>query len=210
MDNEQSELPQEESPASLDPTAAESDEPSSSRRGNGTVACLPKKDRDKVCFMLLDGVRYAAIAKRLAEADIHVTAEHIRRWHEHGYKRWYAEYMQNQALRDARESALDILEVKAGPDVQDAGRSIASAQLYELLKTFNPVAFAGALAEKPELYLRLIGALSRLSEGDAACSHHRAQDSLIQAKLQTAGSGPEAKIPSGEQLKELARHIKLI
>ena len=72
--------------------------------------------------MLLDGVRYAAIAKRLAEAGIHVTAEHIRRWHEHGYKRWYAEYMQNQALRDARESALDILEVKAGPDVQDAGR----------------------------------------------------------------------------------------
>jgi len=211
MDNEQSEIPQEDLQTDLvAPVPDKTDEPAYTHRGNGMVARLPKKYRDELCFMILDGVPFTQIPQRLGEAGKDLTVEHIRKWFKYSYKHWLAEYNRNQALRDARENAMDLLTEKAGVPVQEAGRTIASAQLYELLKSFNPTAFAESLAEKPELYLRLIGALSRLSEGEAVCSHRTAQDSLSQAKLQTTEPGAGPKIISEQELKELAKQIKLL
>jgi hypothetical protein len=105
---------------------------------------------------------------------------------------------------------LDLLDQKAGVTVQDAGRTVAAAQLYELLLSFDPTSFAAALAEKPELYLRLVTALSRLCEGEAVCSRERTQQSLIAAKLSPAKAVPESKLLSPDQLKNLTQQIKLI
>lgn len=87
---------------------------------------------------------------------------------------------------------------------------MASAQLYELLKLFDPAALAGALTDKPELYFRLVSTLARLSEGEALCAQRRAQQSVAESKI-TLGTNPTAKnLVSQQTLKDIARQAKFI
>ncbi|HWH69672.1 MAG TPA: hypothetical protein VNT26_09825, partial [Candidatus Sulfotelmatobacter sp.] len=180
--------------------------------GNGKVARLPKTLRDQVSQMILDGLPYTQIIQALGEAGKALNEDNIGNWKNGGYRDWLLDLQRAQALRATREAALDLLTQQAGVPVQDAGRTIAAAQLYELLLSFDPSSFAAALADKPELYLRLVNALSRLSEGEANCSHRRTQDSLLAAKLNPApsanNSGSAALSP--ETLKEIARQLKLL
>jgi len=166
--------------------------PAHTHRRTGKVAGLAKSVRDEISQMLLDGVTYRGIIQKLGDSGKDLVEDHIGSWYrEGGYDEWLAELQRTQ-------------------DLQDASRTIASAQLYELLLSFDPRAFAQALLDKPELYLRLINALARLSEGEAACGHHRAQESLIEAKLKPSQPGNGPAIVSPETLAEIARLIKLL
>jgi hypothetical protein len=160
--------------------------------------------------MLLDGFTYKRVIEGLGEDGKDLNVDHIRSWHDGGYKDWCQELLRKEALGSTRDKALDLLKEKAGEPVQDAGRTIAAAQLYELLLSFDPTSFAAALVDKPELYLRLVNALARLCEGDAACGHHRAKESLLAAKLKPNEPLPKDKLLNSEQLKDLTQQIKLI
>jgi len=197
------------SPTPSEPAAAEQD-PSYTHTRTGKVARLPKVLRDHVNQMLLDGVPFAKIIETIGEPAKDITEKNIGNWKTGGYQDWLLDLDRNDALRLTRESALELASQKAGATVQDAGRAIAAAQLYELLLAFNPAVFAKALANNPELYLRLVNALARLSEGEAACGHHRAQESLIEAKLKPAQPGKGPAVISPETLTEIARLIKLL
>src|SRR5262245_52136524 len=139
------------------------------RTRTGKVARLPKEMRDQLNQMILDGVPFGKIISNLGESASHLNEDNITNWKKGGYQDWLLDLERKQALSATREAALDLVKEKAGATVQDAGRTIAAAQLYELLLSFDPTSFHSALADKPELYLKLIGALSRLSEGEAAC-----------------------------------------
>ncbi len=176
----------------------------------GKVARLPKDVRDQLNQMLLDGVPFATIIERLGEPAKDLREAHITSWKAGGYLDWLDEMRRNDALSATREAAIGLLSQKAGPTVQDAGRTIAAAQLYELLISFDPTSFAKALSDKPELYLRLISVLARLSEGEAACGHYRAKESAIETRLKPTAGGTTAKLVDPETLKEIARMIKLL
>lgn len=185
--------------------------PAYTHRGNGHVARLPNEVRDQIGHMLLDGMPYKKIIESIGEHGKGLVEDHIRKWKDNTFERWRAELPCRYALADTRETAADLLAEKAGVTVQEAGRTIAGAQMYELIKSFEPTAFATALAQKPELYLRLVGALARLSQGEAACSHRRAQEAMITAKLKALVSDDTAASAiKPETLKEIARLIKLL
>ena len=177
----------------------------SSHRRTGMVARLPKEIRDQISEMLLDGLPYLQIIERIGEPGKCLVVDHIRSWKDGGYEDWLVELERKEALCATREAALDLVKEKAGATVQDAGRAIAAAQLYELLLSFDPRAFAEALAKKPELYFRLINSLARLSEGESICQRH-ARDS----KSAPPEPGQSANVIAAETLKEIARHIKLL
>jgi len=157
------------------PQPVDPDRPAYNHTRTGKVARLPKTVRDQINQMLLDGVPFLEIIQRLGDAGKDLNEDNITSWKKGGFKDWLVEMQRLDDLGATREAALSLVSQKAGPTVQDAGRTIASAQLYELLLSFDPRSFAQALAEKPELYFRLINALSRLSEGEANCSRRRAQ-----------------------------------
>jgi hypothetical protein len=159
--------------------------------------------------MLLDNVPFAKIIENLGEAGSHITEANVGNWKSGGFQDWLRDQERNEALNATRDAALDLVKQKAGATVQDAGRTIASAQLYELLLSFDPRAFAQALADKPELYFRLINALSRLSEGEATCGRRRAE-SLIKDHTDPSQGGISQNVVAGETLKEIARLIKLL
>jgi hypothetical protein len=176
----------------------------------GNVARLPRALRDQVCEMILDGLTYRQIIENLGDAGKDLNEGHITSWKGGGYKDWILETQRVDDLGLARDAALSLVRQDAGGTVQDAGRTIAATQLYELLLSFNPKDFASAIAEKPELYFRMVNSLSRLSEGEGACSRRRAQKAIIQEQL-TPGASPDGKraIPQ-EQLKQLLRLVKLL
>jgi len=201
-----------DAPPEADPAAqseAEQDKPSYNHRRTGHVAQLPEDVRDQLNQLIVDGVPLAQIPPRLGDAAKGITAEHLRRWLPGGHQDWLRERDRKQDLRAARESASGLLKEKAGTPLQDAGRTVAATQLYDLLLSFDPRTFAAALVDKPELYLRLINAISRLSEADAACGAQRLRQSLLSAKLAEEKTGSDNQVVTKENLKEILHQITL-
>ena len=195
------------------PAAPQEPEPekesAESRTRNGFVARLTKDLRDQINHMLLDGVPFRKIIENLGDPGKHLNEGHITTWKAGGYKEWLADLERKEALCATRDSALDVVAQKAGITVQDAGRSIAAAHLYELITSFNPKQLADALADKPELYLRIVNALSRLSEGEVACGRRRARNTVLETTLHPdQPDRPKAIAP--DTLKEIVHLIKLL
>jgi hypothetical protein len=211
MDNEESEnSPEELEEEGVEVVGEEDDEAGHKHRGTGLVARLAKAIRDQINYMILDGVPYAEIRARIGQPMEGITDRHIANWKKYGHQDWLVELQRREALQSMHEDAMDILQQKSGATIQDAGRTIAGAQLYDLLTSFDREAFAGALVKKPELYLRIIGTLARLSEGEAACSHLRALESALMAKEKTGQGDAEKKIISAEALKEILHQTKIL
>ena len=59
-------------------------------------------------------------------------------------------------------------------------------------------------------YFRLVSAISRLSEGEAACAHRRTQESILAAKLIPAQALTDKKVVSEEILKTISHQTKLL
>jgi hypothetical protein len=185
--------------------------PENFRFGNGKVARLSRKIRDRLSEMLIDNVPFKQILANLGEDAKELNEDHISEWKKYGYQRWLIEWQRSQDLVGIREAAIDLVEKKAGATVQDASRTIASAQLYELLLSFDPRGFSNALQQKPELYLRLINTLSRLCESETAHSRLRTQGSLLEDHVNSANHTADGNvIISAEKLNHLLRIIKLL
>jgi hypothetical protein len=190
--------------------AADQEKPSWTHARTGNVARLPKAVRDQINIMIEDGVPFAKIIEKIGDAGNGLRESHITSWKAGGNLDWLAENRRVEALSVTRDAALDLVNQKAGATVQDAGRTVAAAQLYELLLSFDPTSFAAALSEKPELYLRLINSLTRLSEGEAGCSRLRAQASMLEGHLNAADNGDGRVVIPREKLDQLIRLIKLL
>jgi hypothetical protein len=161
--------------------------------------------------MLLDGVPFSRIIETLGESAKDLTERHITNWKIYGgHDAWLDDLKSTDALRSIRDTAQDLINQKAGATVQEASRAIAAAQLLEFLRSFDPQSFAAALKSKPELYLRIVDAVCRLSEGEAVCGHRRAQESLVEAKLHSGQPGSTPALVAGETLKDIAKQVKLI
>jgi len=192
------------------PSPAESDFPRRTHRRNGTVARLPDAVRNQLNQMLLDGLTYRQIIENLGDNAKDLNEGHISEWKKGGYEDWLRQQERVEDLGATRDAALSLVKEKAGATVQDAARSIASAQMYELLLSFDPRSFAAALPEKPELYFRLVNALARLSEGEAVCSRLRAKATALERELETGQPGQAPGVISAEKLKEIIQLIKLL
>ena len=192
------------------PSVTPSAEPEQTTRRKGFVAQKPKAVRDRINEMLSDGFTYPKVIENLGDDGKGLKPDHIMTWYQGGFQEWLLQQERLEDLGATREAALSLVQQKAGATVQDASRTIASAQLYELLLNTNPRVIADALQAKPELYFRILTCLARLSEGEAACSRRRVQDSLTGLQAATDPDGTKAKAIPAEQLQELIRLIKLV
>jgi hypothetical protein len=183
-------------------------ETAENERRNGKIARLPKESRDRVNVMILDGVSYREIIERLGPEGVGLNEQNLTNWKQGGYQDWLADQERNQALVLRRDSALALLDKNAGGTVQDAGRTVAAAHLYELLLCFDPAELARALVRKPELYFRLVAALARLSEGEAVCGKNK--QSAIDPKARTNAAGQPSNVITQEALRDILQQLKVI
>src|SRR5882672_9231689 len=90
-------------------------------RRNGKVARLPKEARDRLNVMMQDGVPYREIIERLGPEGSELNEQNLTNWRKGGHQDWLSDQERNQSLVLRRDSALSLLEKKAGATVQDAG-----------------------------------------------------------------------------------------
>jgi hypothetical protein len=203
-----------------EPLLAKEDEPRTQDSGSRThynhrrssrIAKLPKTVRDDINQKLLDGVPYAKIIESLGENAKDINEDVMYRWKAGGYEDWLRELDCKEALCSSRDYARDLLKEKAGLPVQDASRTIASGQIFDLLLGFHPRTLTPALAAKPELYFRLLTALARLTEGEATSGHRRALQALLEAKLrEVEPAAADPKTATTNNLKEISRRMHLL
>ena len=184
--------------------------PEPNNRRIGKVARLQKSMRDKINQMLLDGLPYAQIIQALGEDGKDINEDNIGNWKAGGYQDWLRQQQRVSQQQANFEMALDLVRENAGVTLQKAARQIVAAQICQLLLDFDPVSVLAALGDKPEIYTRLINALARLSEGESSCSHRRALEALINAKLEKESPGNQPKVISKETLQAIAKELKLL
>jgi hypothetical protein len=130
------------------------------------IAALAKEVRDEVNRKLEAGVRYAQVCAWLVEqGHAGITEGHMMRWYHGGFVDWKREQERMEQVRVKREFALDFLKQNEGGTFQEASLQLAAAQLYDMLCEFDARTLKQMVLEKPELYVRMINSLSRLSRG---------------------------------------------
>jgi len=175
----------------------------------GKVARLPKSARDQVNHMIQDGATYAQVIEKLGDLGKDLTESNLSNWRTGGYPDWLRQQQRMEQIQSKHELAMDLLRENAATTIQEASRQIVAAQLCELMIDFDPTALMEALREKPEFYIRLISALARLSEGDLACAHHRAQEALLKAKLTREQAADSAEVVTGQGLRTAQEKLHL-
>ena len=89
--------------APQEPQSAPAPAPCLVSRGNGFVARLPKTMRDQLNQMMLDGVSYPQIIKRLGDPASHLKPDHLSEWKKRGHHDWLLQLLflvQREAHRD--------------------------------------------------------------------------------------------------------------
>jgi len=185
-------------------------------RRTGKVARLPKVLRDQVNAMLRDGATYNAIIVKLQQAghaDLNAVfnEQNLSNWKEGGYQDWLTEQERLADMSSKREFALEIVRQNEGSKLHEASLHLAASQIYEALSEFDLSALKDLLAEKPENYAKVVGAISKLNERSLDLEKFKAavreRDERIQKELDSAkGKGGL----TAETIEKIERELKLI
>lgn len=197
-------------PTASPPAVPEAERKKHTHRGNGHISNLPVPLRDQVGLMVLDGIPYAEIIASLGKPGEHLVPNHITAWKNGTFKAWQQDFERRQAMADRHQLAQDLVGRTDGTAIPEAGLRVAAAQLNEFLLAFDPAAFAGALAEKPELYLRLINTISRVNDSTALGLRTRTQQAILKEKNQTSLGGKSKNIVTDEALAQISHQINLM
>ena len=177
--------------------------------GRGNISHLPLAIRDKVGAMVLDAVPYADIITSLGDAGKGLVPHHITTWKAGTFKLWLQDYERRLAVTEKNQAAQDLVDRAGGTALPEAGLKLAAVQMNEFLLAFDPATFADALAEKPELYLRLINTISRVTDSVALANRARNQQAAAAASQAPPGAKPKNVVTS-EALTEITHQIKLM
>src|SRR5438067_1423245 len=105
------------------------------RRPRGKIAHLRKEDRDRLNFMLRDGVEYAEVITRLGEAGKGLIPRNVSRWHTGpGYERWSKDQEWLEDMRADQEPGLDLLPDFDSCKFNEAALQVAVTQLFRAFR----------------------------------------------------------------------------
>jgi hypothetical protein len=160
--------------------------------------------------MLLDGLPYPQIIQNLGDDGKDLNEENIGTWRAGGYQDWLRQQIRIEEQQTKFEMALDMARDNAGTTFQRVGRQIAAAQLCDLFLDFDPAIVSQALVGKPELYIRLINTLARLSEGETSATYRQTQEAHLKARLQQHLPENAPKAVTQETLLNIAKELRLL
>ncbi len=178
------------------------------RHRNGKVARLPKATRDKINQMILDGLPYLEIIRKLRKAGKGLTDQCLSTWKAGGYEDWLKEQQRVQDCRLSQELAIDLANESTGIESFQAASKIAAAQICEALVELGADTIRKAIAADPLNGLRMLNTLSRLTAGGLRCEHHLAQQAERQAKLESPRTKSGGLKPA--MRKQIEKELKLL
>jgi hypothetical protein len=142
-------------------------------RAHSKIGRLPKVVRDKLNFLLRDGVAYPDIVTQLGDEGNGVTARNISSWHNSPHhQQWLLHQDWLDTLRADQESALDVADGIDSAKFNAAVLQLAVTQLFKALR--HPEAgLDSQLGGNARTFANLVHALARASRETANLDKHR-------------------------------------
>jgi len=182
----------------------------------GKIARLPKRLRARVNRMLEDGATFKAIISFLEkhrrswpEGVEDFIEGNIHEWKKRGFEDYLQERERLNEVRAQREWALEMIRNNRGSSLQEAGLVLATSQIYDLLREFNPAELKKSL--KAGHYLRMLDSLARISRG--ALAFEKYKEDLSERKSRIQKELDKAKRRGGirpETLAKIERELNLL
>jgi len=179
------------------------------RRHTGKIGRLPHAVREAINVMIHDGVPYAVIIERLGEAGKGLKHYHLARWRKTGYQEWRVEQERRDRVRAREQFSLDILREKDASKLHEAPLQIAASQLCEFVADLELTALKQKFQSDPLNFVRLLNALSKLSQSGIKCESHRVEMAERQAKLAKAEIDPADKCVTPQTLRKIDEMLRL-
>ena len=133
-----------------------------SRRPRGKIGRMCKVDRDRVNFMLRDGVPYPEIIARLGEVGKGLVPRNVGNWHNGpGYQRWEKDQEWLEELRADQEPGLDLIPDFDADRFNEAALQVAVTQLFRAFRHLGSGDLKKQLGDDPQSFARLVNALAR-------------------------------------------------
>ena len=183
-------LPQE-------PQSTPEPSPCLAARGNGFVARLPRAIREQLNQMMLDGVPYPQIIKRLGEPASHLKPDHLYQWKKRGHQDWllHQDFLAERRIR--QESAGDIVDDCDTNKVSQGALQLGTLYIYEALRDLRAGGLESKLGGDSAAFARLLNALSRASRETLQLQKYRDVCDRARAALQEL-KDPKRKLNESE------------
>jgi hypothetical protein len=167
-------------------------------RGNGNVARLPKTMRDQLNQMMLDGVSYAQIIKRLGDPASHLKPDHLSEWKKRGHKDWLVQQDWLAERRARRESAADLIQDCDATQVNQGALHLGTLYIFDALRDLRAGSLDDKLGGDCAAFARLLNALSRASRETLQLQKYREACSKARTVLQPLRD-PKRKLTDEER-----------
>ena len=180
----------------------------SNRTRNGKVARLPKAVRNRLNHMMLDGLTYRQIIEALGEDGQSLNEDNLTTWKTGGYLDWRREEMDLAEIRVRQEYALELARETEGTSLCEATSKMLVAQIMDGLRGAGPNSLQTALADKPEIYVRLLNSVARLSTAAISCEQQRLREEARKASLAKEKSDPADRSITQETLTNIDQMLR--
>ena len=148
--------------------------PAKSRRPRGKIARMRKEDRDRLNFLLRDGVGYAEVISKLGEAGKGLIPRNVSSWHTGvGYQRWQMDQEWLEDMRADQEPGLDLLPDFDSSKFNEAALQVAVTQLFRAFRHIGSGELKQKLGGDPQGFARLVNALARACRETVNLQKHR-------------------------------------
>ena len=157
----------------------------------GKVERLPKAVRDRINELMAAGLTYLQIIAELGEDAKDLNEDNLATWKSGGYLKARKEENEVLESRLRQEHAADLARATQGTGLCEATSKMLLGQILDTLNDAGPGSLQTALSEKPELYVRLLHAVARLSGTAVSLERERIKEAERKAQLEDAKSPPE-------------------
>jgi hypothetical protein len=167
-------------------------------RGNGFVARLPKAMRERLNEMMLDGLPYAEIIKRLGDPASHLKPDHLSEWKKRGHQDWLLHQDWLAERRARQESAADLVQDCDATQVNQGALHLGTLYIFEALRDLRAGSLNDKLGGDCAAFARLLNALSRASRETVQLQKYREACAKARAALQPLRD-PKRKLSEDER-----------
>src|SRR5438874_818178 len=161
-------------PSSPGPATTPESIPNSERRPRGKIGRFSKADRDRLNFMLRDGLFYPDVINQLGQTGKNLTPRNVGDWFNGAaYQQWLKDQDWREDIRADQEAGLDLIPDFDAGKFNEAALQVVITHLFRALRHLGSTPMKDHLGGDIHNFARLVHALARASRETINLQKHR-------------------------------------
>jgi hypothetical protein len=155
--------------------------------------------------MMLDGVPYTEIIKRLGDPASHLKPDHLSEWKKRGHQDWllHQDWLAERRIR--QESAADLVQDSDATQVNQSALQLGTLYIFDALRDLQAGSLDDKLGGDCAAFARLINALSRASRESLQLQKYR--DACVQARAALQPMRDPKRKLTDEERQAIVRNV---